>query len=91
MSASALATVDRPSWQQQSACLGHPDPDLFHGNAEEMATVISSVCRGCPVRQECLLDALDRGDQTGVWGGTTPDQRAELRRLARKATQQDRA
>jgi WhiB family redox-sensing transcriptional regulator len=40
-----------------------------------------SVCRGCPVRTECLADALDNKVEFGVWGGLTErERRALLRR-----------
>ncbi|AEE47505.1 WhiB family transcriptional regulator [Cellulomonas fimi] len=40
-----------------------------------------SVCTGCPVRLECLADALDNRMDFGVWGGMTErERRALLRR-----------
>jgi WhiB family transcriptional regulator, redox-sensing transcriptional regulator len=38
------------------------------------------VCRGCPVRPDCLEFALNDTNQYGVWGGLTEDERKELRR-----------
>jgi WhiB family redox-sensing transcriptional regulator len=39
------------------------------------------VCRSCPVRTECLADALDNRVEYGVWGGMTErERRALLRR-----------
>ena len=38
-------------------------------------------CRSCPVRYECLADALDNRIEFGVWGGMTErERRALLRR-----------
>ncbi|WP_241193525.1 WhiB family transcriptional regulator, partial [Streptomyces sp. ADI96-15] len=38
-------------------------------------------CTGCPVRTECLADALDNRVEFGVWGGMTErERRALLRR-----------
>lgn len=37
-----------------------------------------ALCLGCPVKASCLQDALARGEEHGVWGGTTP---AERRRI----------
>jgi hypothetical protein len=39
------------------------------------------VCRDCPVRGNCLMEALDRvpTDDSGVWGGTTAPQRRRIR------------
>jgi WhiB family redox-sensing transcriptional regulator len=39
-----------------------------------------SVCRGCPVRTECLADALDNRVEFGVWGGLTERERRSLLR-----------
>jgi RNA polymerase sigma factor (sigma-70 family) len=40
-----------------------------------------AVCTGCPVRTECLADALDNRVEFGVWGGMTErERRALLRR-----------
>lgn len=39
------------------------------------------MCYGCPVRLECLADALDSRASFGVWGGLTErERRAMLRR-----------
>jgi WhiB family redox-sensing transcriptional regulator len=39
------------------------------------------VCSGCPVRLECLSEALDHRIEWGVWGGMTErERRALLRR-----------
>jgi WhiB family redox-sensing transcriptional regulator len=38
------------------------------------------VCDHCPVRSDCLKDALGNGTDDGIWGGLTADERRELRR-----------
>lgn len=66
-------------WSAAAAC-GSCDPDeLFvTGAAQNRAKV---VCLGCPVRTECLADALDNRVEFGVWGGMTErERRALLRR-----------
>src|SRR4029450_7978048 len=43
--------------------------------------VAKRICRSCPVRMECLADALDNRIEFGVWGGMTErESRALLRR-----------
>ena len=66
-------------WPSQAACrTGDPDA-LFVQGAEQ--NVAKRVCRGCPVRYECLADALDNRIEFGVWGGMTErERRALLRR-----------
>ena len=33
------------------------------------------LCRSCPVRRDCLFDALHAGTRFGVWGGLTDAER----------------
>ena len=67
------------NWIAQAACR-RSDPDaLFVQGAEQHKAKV--VCQGCPVRTECLADALDNGIEFGVWGGLTErERRALLRR-----------
>ena len=37
-----------------------------------------AVCLACPVRTECLADALDNRIEFGVWGGMTERERRAL-------------
>lgn len=37
------------------------------------------LCTGCPVRRDCLTDALRRGESWGVWGGFTAAERKRMR------------
>ena len=66
-------------WASTAACRG-TDPDtLFVQGAEQNRA--KAVCMGCPVRTECLADALDNQIEFGVWGGMTErERRALLRR-----------
>jgi WhiB family redox-sensing transcriptional regulator len=42
------------------------------------------ICRACAARAACLAWAIDHGIGSGVWGGTTEDERRALRRPAEK-------
>src|ERR1051326_5086014 len=66
-------------WSAQAACRTTDPDELFvQGAAQNRA---KSVCHGCPVRAECLADALDNRVEFGVWGGMTErERRALLRR-----------
>jgi WhiB family transcriptional regulator, redox-sensing transcriptional regulator len=66
-------------WTSRAACKGaDPDALFVQGAAQNRAKLI---CRGCPVRTECLADALDNRIEFGVWGGMTErERRALLRR-----------
>jgi WhiB family redox-sensing transcriptional regulator len=55
------------------------DPEsLFVLGAEQHRAKI--ICNSCPVRLECLADALDGRHQFGVWGGMTERERRVLLR-----------
>jgi WhiB family redox-sensing transcriptional regulator len=66
-------------WSAQAACRSTDSDELFvQGAAQNRA---KAVCTGCPVRTECLADALDNRVEFGVWGGMTErERRALLRR-----------
>lgn len=66
-------------WTTRARCRTTDPDDLFvQGAAQNRAKV---VCLGCPVRTECLADALDNRVEFGVWGGMTErERRALLRR-----------
>ncbi len=61
------------------------EPELFFpvaaaGPAVAQVVAAKAVCRTCPVHAECLSYALQTGQNHGIWGGTTEEER----RLARR-------
>jgi WhiB family redox-sensing transcriptional regulator len=63
-------------WARSASCRGRNPDDLFvQGAAQNRA---KAVCMGCPVRTECLSDALDNRVEFGVWGGMTERERRAL-------------
>jgi len=63
-------------WTESAACRrSDPDALFVQGAAQNRA---KSVCLGCPVRTECLADALDHRIEFGVWGGMTERERRAL-------------
>ncbi|MEJ8671913.1 WhiB family transcriptional regulator [Streptomyces sp. MS1.AVA.1] len=71
----------RTDWLEHAACKGLNDAMYPDTNARGIAEA-KRICRPCPVWRQCLLDALDTGDnQHGIRGGMRPDER---RALARK-------
>lgn len=70
-------------WRDDAACLDE-DPELFFPiGAKEPAQFqieeAKQVCSRCDVRGACLLWALQVGEQYGVWGGLSEDERRGLR------------
>ena len=71
-------------WRSYAACRD-VDPELFFpiGNTGPALIQIEEakqVCRGCRVREECLRWALDTGQDSGVWGGMSEDERRVAKR-----------
>lgn len=75
---------DLPSdWQTHAACRGL-DPAIFFSPDDDASGVARAVCSICPVRSECLTEAMARGEVYGVWGGLRErDRRQERRPVAR--------
>ncbi|MFC9189290.1 WhiB family transcriptional regulator [Streptomyces cyaneofuscatus] len=72
-------TEERTFWREGAACRGADLEELFANSAAQNRAKI--VCTGCPVRTECLAEALDNRVEFGVWGGMTErERRALLRR-----------
>jgi len=71
--------IQTATWGSRAACRqADPDTLFVQGAAQNRA---KAVCLGCPVRTECLADALDNRVEFGVWGGMTErERRALLRR-----------
>ena len=65
-------------WAARAACKGDTPDALFVRGAEQNKA--KQVCAGCPVRTECLAEALDNQIEWGVWGGMTERQRRALLR-----------
>ena len=69
-------------WARKAACrVGGPDALFVRGAAQNRA---KQLCAGCPVRIECLAEALDNRIEWGVWGGMTERERRAL--LKRRPT-----
>lgn len=77
-----MAEAAAPRWQDQANCQG-VDPNLFFPETDRDAEEIKKICRDCPVRRDCLDFAIATRQDTGVWGGTTEQERRRLRRRRR--------
>lgn len=76
---------DDEPWQHHGACVGR-SPALFE--PDDRGTPLPGawelprrICASCPVRELCLVDALDpeRRADHGMRGGLTPTERRALR------------
>ncbi len=76
-----------PDWRSLSACRD-ADPELFFplsawGPSLTQLATAKAICSRCEVSAECLRFALNSGQEYGVWGGTSEDERKEMRRPQR--------
>ena len=76
-------------WRHRAACLNE-DPELFFpvgntGPAIMQIAEAKKVCAVCDVRAECLQWALEAGQDHGVWGGMSEDERRAMKRRASRA------
>ncbi|MFF1498088.1 WhiB family transcriptional regulator [Streptomyces sp. NPDC058304] len=62
------------------ACAG-ADPELFFAHALSILQIAraKAVCATCPLKVSCLEGALERGEEFGVWGGLSEDERRALK------------
>ena len=69
------------TWRARAVC-AQVDSKLFFPSIGESARPAKSVCAACPVRAECLEEALSSPFVvSGVWGGTSENERREMRRV----------
>ncbi len=71
-------------WRHHALCRDE-DPELFFpignsGPALRQIQEAKEVCHRCPSMNACLQWALDSGQDCGVWGGMSEDERRALKR-----------
>lgn len=80
------STAGADDWRQRAACRDALHPDAWYAYGRERTASVDPyadariVCRACPVAAECLTWALEHDPDHGLYGGVTPDERAEMRR-----------
>jgi WhiB family redox-sensing transcriptional regulator len=74
-----MQTTEQTDWRVNATCRDEDPDGLFVRGKEQRKAKL--VCIACPVRTECLAEALDGRIEFGVWGGMTErERRALLRR-----------
>jgi len=86
--AAARPARDRhPDWRDDAACRD-TEPELFFPDGDirsvrDQVKMAKLICRGCSVSTACLSWALASGQEHGIWGGLTEDERRRLHRRSR--------
>jgi WhiB family redox-sensing transcriptional regulator len=80
-----VLVLERDDWRDSAACRD-TNPDLFFpvgttGPAIEQIENAKAVCRECPVQATCLEYALITNQDSGVWGGTSEEERRKIRKV----------
>lgn len=85
------------SWRDDAACRGkdtglwYPPESHSDGRPRRRETpksygIARQICRNeCPVRAECLEDALEHEEPYGMWGGLTRPERNTILKVRRRA------
>ncbi|MGH9857745.1 MAG: WhiB family transcriptional regulator [Acidobacteriota bacterium] len=81
---SIIEAPESQDWRDNAACRD-TDPDLFFpvgttGPVIEQIESAKAICYACPVLKECLEYALVTNQDSGIWGGTSEEERRALRR-----------
>jgi WhiB family redox-sensing transcriptional regulator len=79
----ALGSADY-TWRNEAVCKD-TDPELFFpvgttGQALLQIDRAKEVCDECPVKVRCLDFAIETNQDSGIWGGTSEEERRNIRR-----------
>ena len=72
------ASNEANEWTSSALCADDPPDALFVEGAAQRR--VRMRCTGCPVRLQCLAEALQWQNDFGVWGGLTERERRAVRR-----------
>lgn len=70
-------------WRDQAECLGEDPAIFFPERNQTMATQAKGVCKRCPVKDDCLDEAISNGERFGIWGGMDQEERRKEARRRR--------
>jgi WhiB family transcriptional regulator, redox-sensing transcriptional regulator len=68
-------------WRALAHC-SSIDPELFFSVGARESKQAKQICKGCPVRMDCLNYAMELPVSHGTWGGLTERERRRTRRTA---------
>ena len=89
--------MNHTNWRDYAACHGDNPEKWFpvadenrdrgeSASARQQADAAKAVCNRCPVRPNCLEWALETGQDYGVWGGMSPNERRAFKRSLTRAS-----
>lgn len=75
-----LEILEAQEWMDDARCVTYPESMFFRdgrGGGPRFWDRPRQICEACPVRAQCLAWGMDTDD--GMFGGTTPEERAAIR------------
>lgn len=84
MNVTRIATR-RPAWVDHAECRGASAAVFFPERGESIASA-KAICAVCPVRIECLEEALEANERYGVRGGLSVTERQTMRRTRHQSS-----
>jgi WhiB family redox-sensing transcriptional regulator len=73
-----MAELYGEGWQKFAECRNDDLDAMFVAGAAQ--NLAKETCYSCPVRLDCLADAMENREEFGVWGGMTERERRKLLR-----------
>lgn len=67
------------NWANRGLCAQIGNDDIWFPERGATAKPARAICAQCPVRNQCLQDALQNDDSWGIRAGLTPLERRKLR------------
>lgn len=73
-------------WLEKAACVNQPS-EIFFPDGENKSedvkreAMAKMICKKCPVAAECLMYAIEKEENYGIWGSFAPKERRNLLQL----------
>lgn len=83
-----LGAAEHTAWMREGLC-AQTDPEAFFPDKGESPRPARAVCASCPVLARCRDYAVEHYERFGIWGGTSPREREDIRRERRAAAAAD--
>ena len=89
------ATAEYDPWYPKDS--DTTDHSVLESDTNDLYTEAKNICHGtyygspCPLLEACLNFALVNNERYGVWGGTTPEERIQLRKEMRQSLKSEQA
>jgi WhiB family redox-sensing transcriptional regulator len=76
-----MPRTPKPTYLDYSQALcAQTDPELFFPEKGGSVRLAKEICAKCPVKLDCLQEALEHNYNDGIWGGLASRERARLKK-----------